>query len=299
MQLQTGNSTTTSVIGHNHQQLAIGAPSMDWFTKEVQRVKNGKSPQDVGDDEEAAVAAIDIAKVKPDEDNNDDDENSLTKSEDGRRLRKRQQKRNYKDIQRVSLTNSVTVTTNSNSSWSCASSTSSSTTSSWTGAAQSLMVSPFSTTAASNSSAPMFTLEELRWAFLPKSHKSFRRRRSGKGGSAGGAVKSESKKQKSIKVPYDKVESSSGSSRSSSRRASRDVADTYTSTSKVDLEAGSGINGGGKGIKEGADFVARMKTKERIERGDKYIVRGKRRDKKGIVQYLIEWEDVEDEHEDE
>lgn len=247
---------------------------MDWFTKEK---ASGSAAVDaeIAEDEEEAVIKEEATAAAEEE---------FYKDANGRRLRKRQQKRNYKDIQRVSMTNSHSSGTAS--SWSCASSTSSSSTSS-SSATPALLVSPF---AASGSS--QFTLDELRWAFLPKSHKSFRRRSTKKVGPVGAAEK------KSVKVPYEKTtatttttetgsSSSSSSSRTSSRRASREAAAAsvgvavvaeYTMMNRRDVKL---LTAGGDG--SSAD------TKARLAKGETFIVRGKRQDSQGNVQYLIEW----------
>lgn len=118
----------------------------------------------------------------------------------------------------------------------------------------------------------MFTLDELRWAFLPK----FKRR--------GGVKKEKGSTSNTVKVPYEKLSSregsssSSSSSRANSRRASRDVQHEMREEVKMLLN-GPGSEGG-----------VVMEAKSRLARGDKYSVRGKRQDSLGNVQYLIEWE---------
>lgn len=155
----------------------------------------------------------------------------------GRRLRKRQEKMNYKDIQRRSGGGPATFpSSSSQTSWSCSSSTSSSS-ASW--CASSSVVSSLI------NGGSMFTLDELRWAFLPKSHRSKRRSVTKKPTT----TTTTEKRQSVPKVPYEKT------------------ADESSSLSKE----------------------APFETKSRLARGEKFVVRGKRQDAQGNVQYLLEW----------
>lgn len=298
---QTGNSTTTtasSVINH-HNQVEIGAPSMDWFTKERRKcdpLTNNNNSNSI------PTPGSDSLDVHPEDLEEDDikpeDDQFFQDSTTGRRLRKRSQKRNYKDLQRTSISNSSTAilasnninsTSTSSTSWSCASSSSSSSSSAVvpvnnsnnnnsSSSAPWSVVSPFGT------SSNVFTLDELRWAFLPK----FKRRGGVKKEKGSTTCERERKSNNSlsntVKVPYEKSRegsssSSSSSSRANSRRASRDVQNEMREEVKLLLN--------GKGESQGGIV---MEAKSRLARGDKYSVRGKRQDSLGNVQYLIEWE---------
>lgn len=249
---------------------------MDWFTKEVNR--NGEDDGPVTGNSDGDGDGL----VK-DEDE-DEPEQPFNENANGRRLRKRDQKRNYKDIQRSAGISAYS--SGSSSSWSCASSTASSTSSNTAMA----VISPFIANA-----QPLFTLEELRWAFLPKAHKSHRPRSSKKWLDTGSASK------RTAKVPYsgEEKQSSAASSRTSSRRASREVQPS-TATANTATAEYTTNNDKLKLIGVGIELHA---TKSRIAKGDNFRVRGKRRDSQGNVQYLIEWvaavksevDDVEDE----
>lgn len=275
---------------------------MDWFTKERRKCDPLTNNNINSNNHSIPTPGSDSLDVHPEDLEEDEikqeDDQFFQDSTTGRRLRKRSQKRNYKDLQRTSISNSSTAiiasnnninsTSTSSTSWSCASSSSSS---------SSAAVAPVNNSCSNNnsSSAPwsvvspfgtssnVFTLDELRWAFLPK----FKRRggvKKEKGSTSNERKSNNNPLSNTVKVPYEKLSSregsssSSSSSRANSRRASRDVQHEMREEVKMLLN-GPRSEGG-----------VVMEAKSRLARGDKYSVRGKRQDSLGNVQYLIEWE---------
>lgn len=218
---------------------------MDWFTKEHK-----------GD--EAGGPLLILGLEEPDEED-DADGDSEPKTEDeyfkyvnGRRLRKRQQKTNYATKPKRSLgaDSKAAPFTFPSPSWSCSSSTCS-TTSSSTGWCTSSVMSSFT------GASPLFSLDELRWAFLPKSRKS-KKRNAKKAPESG---RQQAAAVPSLKVPYERAGARVSSHEGDGRELERDL-----------------------------KWNSIYETKSRLARGDKYKVRGKRQDHSGTVQYLIEWE---------
>lgn len=94
-------------------------------------------------------------------------------------------------------------------------------------------------------------------------------------------------KKAGVKVPYNEkssgVEGAMSKPSSSSRRASRDALGRSRRRSGSVEEGKHLLNG------EGGGGLVVEETRSRLARGDKYVVRGKRQDTRGNVQYLIEW----------
>lgn len=248
---------------------------MDWFTKErrgdamatptVSFASSSGNGVDSRNGEE-----IDLPEEDEDGEGDTAKDDEYCEYANGRRLRKRQQKQNYKDIQRKSGCGGATFSSalcQSSSSWSCSSSASS------TASSVAWCASSFGGN--SPSALNMFTLEELRWAFLPKSHK-FKRRGQKKGAAA--VIEKKIAQQLPVKVPYERQ-----------RRTSRDASSAAEYTQ----------NEGASGRRRGEDLKlldviggrdTTFETKSRLARGEKFVVRGKRQDQRGNVQYLVEWE---------
>lgn len=214
---------------------------MDWFTKERPVTHLGvNGGGGTNHNNNNLELELELATAEEEDEGEAPAKDEATYCDaNGRRLRKRQEKMNYKDIQRRSGGGPATFpSSSSQTSWSCSSSTSSS--ASWCATSSSVVSSLVN-------GGSLFTLDELRWAFLPKSHRSKRRSVTKKPTTTATAEK----RQSVSKVPYEKT------------------------TAEVE-EARAGA-------------AAPFETKSRLARGDKFVVRGKRQDALGNVQYLLEW----------
>lgn len=226
---------------------------MDWFTKERKGDEGGGT---LGLEEQEPYEEDDV-----DGDSEAKTEDDYFKYVNGRRLRKRQQKTNYAEKPRRSLgtennksTGGGATSTFPSPSWSCSSSTCSTTSSS--GWCTSSVMSSFTGSA-------LFSLDELRWAFLPKSRKS-KKRNAKKATTAVDNNGGGRQQAQSLKVPYDRATAVAATTRVSSHE--------------------------GEERERDLKWNSIYETKSRLARGDKYKVRGKRQDHLGAVQYLIEWD---------